>query len=312
MSQLANLAAFPDIPIDIATHILEIAADDDIETALTLTEVSKEVQEAVDKVMFCHILIRDRRDLHLRTRMLKTLISDTCCNRWLRARRFIRTIWSFETLGRHMLLPLLEVCPNIITLGTLELNYRLYDLHHPGLRRLYFHRSVLPESQCKPLGEPLFQNITHLAFGSFTFGYRDEEVGMKKSLAALSSLTHLCIKDQARKSTSSTGKWTTNMRKTLLPYLPKQLRVVVVLLEVNLQNPFGRNGLHHDVLLDDFPELQHGQYDKRLVILPSNGFMKDKNCEGVLHIPTDILQWEDWIDDAWEEAEEIVQSRVLN
>ncbi|KAH8822132.1 hypothetical protein DL96DRAFT_1683990 [Flagelloscypha sp. PMI_526] len=312
MSQIENLAAFPDIPIDIATHILEIAAGDDIDTALILTEVSKEVQEAVDKVMFCHISIRTTGDLHLRTKMLKTLISPTCCSRWLRARQFIRTIWSHETLGYRMMIPLLDVCPNIVSLGTFELNHRFYDLYHPGLRRLYFRRSVLPTRICEPLTEPFFQNITHLAFLSFIFGYRDEEIGMNGSLLALSSLTHLCVKDLVHESTSGKRTWTTNISKTVLPNLPKQLQVVMVLLEVALQNPWERYGPPHNIHIDqDLPELQHGQYDKRLVVLPSTGFIRDRACDGVLHFPTDTPWWEDWMDKAWEEAEKIVQSRVL-
>ncbi|KAH8823754.1 hypothetical protein DL96DRAFT_1615392 [Flagelloscypha sp. PMI_526] len=183
---------FPALPLDLAQYIIQIAAHQDLHSAVSLSSVSKLVQSWSDPSLFRTITLK---------RYPHSILSEVSSRnitsiRLIRARKFIRRVSVVDRIPRGHLDRLLSCCPNLSCLG-MAIDISTFNgaliVAPPSLRRIY----IKPlRAHAQTLNIPFFQNITHLAFIHSShleyYGHIDALQRAATQLRSLPNVTHFC------------------------------------------------------------------------------------------------------------------------
>ncbi|KAH8813390.1 hypothetical protein DL96DRAFT_1625951 [Flagelloscypha sp. PMI_526] len=181
--------SYPEIPLELVLATLTLAAQIDKQTRLSLTYVSKEVQNIGDRMLYDDIFVGYKHGRKT-THMLKQMLSRSCMNpRFLRARHYITSFRSAIELGNNLLENLLIHCtilrllviPDIHRKSTLRIE-PASTLRTIGFERVYESAAFVSRFQ----KAVLFRGVTHLVIEQI-------DGGDIRPLLHASNLTHLFL-----------------------------------------------------------------------------------------------------------------------
>ncbi|KAH8826273.1 hypothetical protein DL96DRAFT_1277692 [Flagelloscypha sp. PMI_526] len=251
----------PELPWEILATILEEAARSNRPTTLNLTLVSKEVQHAVDQVLFKHISIAGSTTRQT-TSMLTTMFSspESVSPRLLRARTFIYSLYSENQIKWQLLFAIILGCPALRSLSVRLSHPQLFTLSSSTLCQLTdqfipspTYTLLTSESLC----QPLFQTLTHLDFvGSLRTLNEMRDVWSR----ALFQLTHLRI----LVSDVSQDIW------NFLAILSGFVRSLPGHLEIIILNPVLPSVMPNVSVETLYQEIQTGELDVRVILANSD------------------------------------------
>ncbi|KAH8813389.1 hypothetical protein DL96DRAFT_518576 [Flagelloscypha sp. PMI_526] len=305
------------LPFELILIILTLAARTDKATRLSLTCVSKELQEISDPYIFQDILVGKSRKT---TQMLKKMFSRSCSSpRLIRARNYIA---SFRSLSKrdfegNLLENALRYCTNLRLLVYRDIRQSsTYRVEPPstlctiGISQIYRPEYVASNIQ----STALFRWVTHLVI---------EHINNHDLLPLLhaSNLTHVYLGC----TSYSISPW-----KGGAASFPPRLRLCLVYLA--FFQPSMSISQYYDLIADSpLSDIQNGLTDDRFVPViirgylewpgskSSRGFLVGPECHFEAQYPgqyalfsndfTDRKVIYDWVDAAWADGEEIVNQR---
>ncbi|KAH8828926.1 hypothetical protein DL96DRAFT_1595988 [Flagelloscypha sp. PMI_526] len=203
------MEAVHNLPLDILRLLFEFSASASLETARTLSLVSKEVQRWADPHLFQVVQsTSDHSDLQIpRSSLLNQICMSDASPRLVLARHYVRAIaWREHVEETTHLQQALDNLPNLSQLclwqnifpfepGKLKPN-QLSEItqHYPALRRL---ATCLSERSCLPrsaFASPFWTTITHLQVNYYYAAISSGSSPFQLPLfTAMSSLTHLAL-----------------------------------------------------------------------------------------------------------------------
>ncbi|KAH8833198.1 hypothetical protein DL96DRAFT_713213 [Flagelloscypha sp. PMI_526] len=283
--------SFPFLPLDLAQQIIEVSAASHIETALTLSVISKEVQPWVDKYLFETLHITSNTSVG---RIAEILERSAHRLQWTRTCAISSSV-TFNLIPRRLF-----SLPNLVTFCSWHRHSFVTEFRPgpvqlcPSLRLLSCDPRLWAygeDSNSSPnFNLPIFKYITHL----------DLLVGDWNSVdwlpfRSLCYLTHILVEVDWEQSSCPTL-----IVQGLLPSLPPSVCICVL--------DYGHEEDPVDIPL--FDQLRLGQVDERILM---GNWREENTLPWVLCIDTtDLLKWATSRfggDDFWLKGLEFIEAR---
>ncbi|KAH8796204.1 hypothetical protein DL96DRAFT_1644530 [Flagelloscypha sp. PMI_526] len=303
-----------ELPLELVLLILALAARLDKETQLSLTYVSKEIQDIGDRVLYEDIFVGYTKTY----KMLKQMLMNSCTNpRLLRARRYITSFRTDAYLGTKTLDNLFIHCTNLRLFAMMDVGRKSPIRAEPpsslrtiGIRQLWDPEVFVSEFRTTVL----FRNVTRLVIEQIDYGDL-------RPLFHASNLTHLFLGCTLK----SLPPWRSGRQM-----FPPRLRLCLVYLGF-IKDPISDLHYYNLISRSSFSEIQEGLTDNRfvpVVLYRHSRWRGRSTCRGFLVGPDcppgpgisgnwtpyavrfeDRKPIYDWLKSAWGEGEEIVSRR---
>ncbi|KAH8832120.1 hypothetical protein DL96DRAFT_1812829 [Flagelloscypha sp. PMI_526] len=307
--------------LDVARHIIELAASDDTpkrKTARDLSLVSKQVQSWADPWIFRDVVVSSRLASTPICRLIDAVIhSSPKQPRFQRITNCIQTFTCTAINDPENRIPrFLECCPNIFSIALRGISLPVKALSARGcyanLRKACFLDFTYDSKKAGQSSEPripllrlpLFQNLTHLDWSSWDFKDWSTVLWKEAGLASVPSLTHLAMTADDEDEQGQPLNGLTEIFRALSEEckLPPSLKVLLLLVS---------EGHMHSLSHDDTEN-----YDSRIVLALSGPLCIDSDPEFDNHDAIDLLNcgwrvWRHWTDPIsfWDAAERVLQRR---
>ncbi|KAH8823395.1 hypothetical protein DL96DRAFT_1713811 [Flagelloscypha sp. PMI_526] len=199
----SHMKTINNLPLDVLRLLFEYAASSSLESAQTLSLVSKEVQFWTDPHLF-HTVQRKSHDGDYRLCLLDQMCLPEASTRLVQARNYVR-IAAWEDFAPHSNIKrALEKCPNIIQLclwGNVfpfepnDSGYHPFEItqSYPSLRRVATNIDDLENIPPSGFSCPFWMTITHLQVNYYSAVSSPETPFQVPLFAAMTSLTHLAF-----------------------------------------------------------------------------------------------------------------------